>query len=371
MNSPSSISDPLRLLVVDDSALYRKLVSQVLAEADNVEVVGTACNGRVALEKIDQLRPDLITLDLEMPELDGLGVLRQLQERHSPVGAIVLSALSTEGATATTKALEAGAFDFNLKPTGASPEESLDELRRNLIPKVHAFADTKTRRASRLHSSTHVHTVPADHEVTPTDFDKPHRLPRIMAIGISTGGPKALMQLIPSLPANFPVPIVLVQHMPPVFTKTLAEELNRHSKLNVVEAAHGDALRPGSVYIAPGGKQMKLLRHGLTTSVVITDEAPERNCKPSVDYLFRSVAEIYGGDVLAAILTGMGDDGLLGCKLLKRRGATIMAQNEASCVVYGMPRQIVENNLADCILPLEKLAEQMVRLTGQEIGVCH
>lgn len=371
LNNPLSNPDPLRLLVVDDSALYRKLVSQVLAEADNVEVVGTACNGRVALEKIDQLRPDLLTLDLEMPELDGLGVLRQLQQRHSPIGAIVLSALSTEGATATTKALEAGAFDFALKPSGASTEESLRELKHHLLPKVHAFAEAKQRRASRLHTASHVYTVPADHEVTPGEFDSARRTPRIMAIGVSTGGPKALMQLLPSLPANFSVPIVLVQHMPPVFTKTLAAELHRHSNLNVVEASHGETLRAGTVYIAPGGKQMKLVRHGLTTNVVITDDAPERNCKPSVDYLFRSVAEVYGGDVLAAILTGMGDDGLLGCKLLKRRGATIMAQNEASCVVYGMPRQIVENNLADCILPLEKLAEQMVRLTGQELGVCH
>ncbi|MCO6043803.1 chemotaxis response regulator protein-glutamate methylesterase [Aeoliella sp. ICT_H6.2] len=362
--------DPLRVLVVDDSALYRKFVSEVLQEAEGVEVVGTAINGRIALEKIEQLQPDLLTLDLEMPELDGLGVLRHLQETHSSVGAIVLSALSAEGATATTRALDAGAFDFALKPTGNSPQASIAELKQSLLPKAHAFAETKSRRGSQRQAKPHLFTTPSDHEVALCDSHVARANPRILAIGVSTGGPKALMELIPLLPASFPIPIVLVQHMPPVFTKTLADELNRHSKINVVEAQHGDALRPGTVYIAPGGKQMKLERKGLSTSVVIADDPPERNCRPSVDYLFRSVSDIYGGDVLACILTGMGDDGLLGCKLLKRRGAIVMAQNEATCVVYGMPRQIVDSNLADCVLPLEKIGEEMLRLTGQETSTC-
>ncbi|WP_425400553.1 protein-glutamate methylesterase/protein-glutamine glutaminase [Aeoliella sp.] len=370
MNTPPPIIDPLRVLVVDDSALYRKLVSQVLQEADGLEVVGTACNGRVALDKIQQLRPDLITLDLEMPELDGLGVLRHLQDNHSSVGAIVLSALSAEGATATTRALDAGAFDFALKPTSKSPDASMAELKESLIPKAHAFAETKNRSTAKRAATPHPVAAPSDQDMPlcPTRAGRVN--PRILAIGVSTGGPKALSQLIPSLPANFNVPIVLVQHMPPVFTKSLADELNRHAKINVVEAQHGDMLQPGTVYIAPGGKQMKLQRAGFSSSVVISDDPPERNCRPSVDYLFRSVAEIYGGDVLACILTGMGDDGHLGCKLLKRRGAIIMAQNEATCVVYGMPRQIVDSNLADCILPLDKIGEEMLKLTGQETAAC-
>ena len=369
MTSPAN-STPIRILVVDDSALYRKFVTQVLEADSRVQVVGTAINGRAALEKIDQLKPDLLTLDLEMPELDGLGVLTHLQQNKSTVGAIVLSALSAEGATATTRALEAGAFDFALKPSSSSPAASIAELERSLIPKVHAFAEAKSRRASQLHKASHVDAAPAARD---TDYEsfRCARLPRIVAIGVSTGGPKALMQLVPALPANFPVPIVMVQHMPPVFTKTLADELDRHSRVKVVEATHGQVIQPGTVYIAPGGKQMKLVRQGLTTSIVITDDPPQKNCKPSVDYLLRSVAEIYGGDSLTAILTGMGDDGAEGCQLLKKRGGAVMAQNEASCVVYGMPRQVVENGLADCVLPLDKIPEQLAKLVGQEKAVCH
>lgn len=360
----------LRLLVVDDSALYRKFVSQVLATSELVEVVGTACNGRMALDKIEQLRPDLLTLDLEMPELDGLGVLRHLQHREPSVGAIVLSALSAEGATATTRALDAGAFDFALKPNGVSPDASLAELRQHLLPKVQAFAETKARRARPPQASLPTAPTPARvASLADSDF---HALkPRIMAIGVSTGGPKALMQLLPSLPGDFPVPIVVVQHMPPVFTRTLADELDRNSRLTVLEAQPDDVLRPGTVYIAPGGKQMKLARAGLTTKVVITDDPAERNCKPSVDYLFRSVADVYGGDCVGTILTGMGDDGLLGCRLLKRRGAAIVAQSEASCVVYGMPRQIVENNLADLVLSLDQIGSQLLDFVGRGAQACH
>lgn len=355
-------SAPLRLLVVDDSALYRKFVTQVLANHSFVQVVGTATNGKVALQKIEQLKPDLLTLDLEMPELDGLGVLQHLQRQHSPVGAIVLSAFSAEGATATTKALEAGAFDFVLKPCAASPAESITELERHLVPKVHAFFETRTRRASQGNSVNHVESALNDHLVELCDSKREGKPPSIVAIGVSTGGPKALSTLIPSLPADFPAPIVLVQHMPPVFTKTMADELNRNSRLEVVEAEHGQTIQPATVLIAPGGKQMKLVRKGGHIEVAITDDPPERNCKPSVDYLFRSVSDVYGGDCLAAILTGMGDDGLLGCKLLKRRGATIMAQSEGSCVVYGMPKQIVDHQLADCVLPLEKIGRELIHL---------
>ncbi|QDU58012.1 protein-glutamate methylesterase/protein-glutamine glutaminase [Aeoliella mucimassa] len=366
----SQATNPIRMLVVDDSALYRKFVSQVLEADERIDVVGTAVNGRVALEKIESLKPDLITLDLEMPELDGLGVLKHLQQQKSSVGAIVLSALSAEGATATTRALDAGAFDFALKPSSSSPAASIAELEHSLIPKVHAYAESKARRASRLHTASH---VDAPRVVPNTTIDASKlsgNKPRVVAIGVSTGGPKALMQLIPSLPGDFPVPIVLVQHMPPMFTKTLADELNRHSRLTVVEATHGEAIKPGTVYIAPGGKHMKLIRQGFSTTVVITDEPPEKNCKPSVDYMLRSVASIYGGDSLTAILTGMGDDGAEGCQLLKKRGGTVIAQSEASCVVYGMPRQIVEHGLADCVVPLDQIGEQLVKLVGQEMAAC-
>ncbi len=365
----NTTSNLVRLLVVDDSALYRKFVSKVLAADPGIEVVGTACNGKVALEKIDLLKPDLLTLDLEMPELDGLGVLRRLQQDQSPVGAIVLSALSAEGATATTKALDAGAFDFALKPAGASPEASIAELEKHLIPKVHAFSEARARRSLQP-KTLNVETPPTSQFEVPPPVVRGIRPPQIVVIGVSTGGPKALCQLIPSLPSDFPVPIAIVQHMPPVFTKSLADELDRQSKLTVVEAEHGQKLHAGTVSLAPGGKQMKLKRSAGSPSIVITDDPPERNCKPSVDYLFRSVADLYGGECLAAILTGMGDDGLLGCKLLKRRGATVIAQEEASCVVYGMPRQVVEHQLADFVLPLEKIGAEMLQLVGREAATC-
>lgn len=341
---------PIRVLIVDDSVVYRKVVRDVLIDAPDVEVVGVAANGRIALESTRLLKPDLFTLDLEMPELDGLGVLAELKRRESGAGAIMLSALTESGAKLTTTALELGAFDFVLKPSGVDAAANAEQLRRDLLPKIAAFA--KSRRA--------ISRPPSGAAVPAASFAKSSsHAPEIVVIGVSTGGPAALAQLLPSLPSDFPLPIVIVQHMPPVFTRTLAEGLDQTCPLHVQEGEDGAAVAAGNVYIAPGGKQVKLARSMLHTTLRVTDDPPEKNCRPSVDYLFRSVAELYRGRALGVVMTGMGDDGTVGCRLLKRHGAKIVVQDAASSVVYGMPRSVVEAGLADVISPLDGIAGEL------------
>ena len=369
MSSAKKLSEQIRVLIVDDSALYRKAISSVLSESNEIEVVGIAHNGEIALDRIEQLSPDLVTLDLQMPGIDGYGVLREIKRRGLCVSSIVLSAFSKEGARSTTKALEAGAFDFVLKPDCSDPTESKDQLRQELVPKVLALKELRDKRVKRQASSSTSVVEEGKLQSNPTSLRG--KKPSIVAIGISTGGPAALAKVIPQLPNNFPVPIVIVQHMPPVFTASLAEELNRSSALNVVEGSDGLQLAPGMVVIAPGGKQMKLEKTLTETRVIVNDDPPERNCRPSVDYLFRSLADSYGQDCLTIVMTGMGNDGLLGCRLLKRRGAFIMAQDEDSSVVYGMPKQIVENNLADLVCSLDRLPYEINNIVNKGSLVCN
>ncbi len=367
----------IRALVVDDSALYRKFVTSVLNEIPDVEVVGTATNGRIGLEKIQSLKPDLITLDLEMPELDGLGLLRELSDSGQKVPAIMISSLTAEGAKATNTALQLGAFDFVLKPVGKSPDESREQLKQDLAPKIKACLFTlhsRKRAAARASGGQSPQSVPV--KKIPQSLQgaaKPRLKPEIIGIGVSTGGPVALSKVIPQLPEDFPCPILLVQHMPPMFTKSLADDLNRTSAIEVMEAENGMVPEAGQVLIAPGGTQMRVVKMNGRPIVQITDDPPERSCRPSVDYLFRSIAHSYGNRAVGAILTGMGDDGTLGCKLLKRAGAMILTQDEASCVVYGMPRSVFEAGISDRVVPLENISGSLVaaaRLTtGQGMVV--
>jgi two-component system, chemotaxis family, protein-glutamate methylesterase/glutaminase len=355
----------VRVLVVDDSMLFRKVVRDALGAEPAIEIVGSAADGRAALEKIDALKPDVITLDLEMPEVDGLGVLRQLRQRsHSP-GVIVVSAFTDAGAALTNQALRLGAFDFVLKPSGANINDNRERLATDLLPKIRLLAE---RRQLVLEQARR----PAPAEAAPAKASEswPERPPKLVAIGISTGGPSALHEMLPRLPADLPVPVVIVQHMPPKFTRSLADDLDRRSNVHVKEAAAGDRLQAGTVYIAPGGQQMKVeaLAHGL--AVRITDDPPEKCCKPSVDYLFRSLAEQVGARVLAVIMTGMGDDGFVGCQLLKERGAHVLAQDAASCVVYGMPRQVIEHGLADVVRPLDGIAEAIDQAVRARAVAC-
>lgn len=346
----------MRVLVVDDSTIFRKVVRDALDEAQGIEVVGVACDGQAALDKIAQLKPDLLTLDIEMPVLNGLQVLERLQTLEQRPEVIMLSSLTEQGASVTTQALRLGAFDFCLKPNQSSLEASSAQLRANLLPKV----ETLLRRSRRVATAPAVEAEPVSGGVN-GQLRNDHRA---IALGISTGGPQALSALLPKLPADFPVPIFIVQHMPPLFTQSLANDLNRSCKMQVCEATNGQTVEPGVAYIAPGGRQMKITLLNGRQVIQVTEDPPEKNCRPSVDYLFRSVSLMYGGDALGVIMTGMGDDGTVGSNLLKRRGSGILVQDEASCVVYGMPRQVVDAGLADVVSPLHRLHEYMLDAVG-------
>jgi two-component system chemotaxis response regulator CheB len=362
--------DPkLRVLVVDDTIVYRKIVSSVLAEMPNVEVVGTAANGKIALEKIAQTRPDLLLLDLEMPELGGLDVLRRLKAEGSPVGAIILSALTSQHSRITLDCLTLGAFDFILKPANGTFEENLQRVRAELRPRVEAFARRReTRRllaGSRppaTPSTVSASAAPSSSSLAPSP---PKALPtkaEAVAIGISTGGPAALAEMLPRLPGDLDAAVLVVQHMPPVFTRSLAEDLDRRCRVRVSEAQDGEPVKRGQVLIAPGGKQMKVCREGAGAVVRVTDDPPENSCRPSADYLFRSVAAAYGPRAMGVIMTGMGNDGAAGCREIKARGGWIVAQDEASCVVFGMPRQPIQEGIADAVLPLSQIADEVTRV---------
>lgn len=367
----------LRVLVVDDTVTYRKIVSEVLSGWPEVEVVGTAANGKIAIQRIEQQAPDLMVLDLEMPEMDGQAVLSEIRRRKVDVGAIMLSAFTAQGAKATVAALEAGAFDFVLKPSAADMEANVATLRRELRGKITAFACQRAvnrilrgntdnaggKTASPATSSAILKAPPQ----TTVPLAGP---PQVVALGISTGGPKALTEMLPQLPANLPVPLLIVQHMPPVFTKSLADDLNTRCKLAVAEASDGQVVRPGQIWIAPGGRQMKVQRENGDIVLRITDDPPENSCRPAVDYLFRSVAEVYGGRSVAVIMTGMGSDGSVGCRRLKHCGASIIAQDEATCVVYGMPRDVIEKGLADRVVPLGGMAAEITRLVRTGSPAC-
>jgi two-component system chemotaxis response regulator CheB len=367
----------LRVLVVDDTIVYRKAVSDILAEIPGVEVVGIAHNGKIAMSKIATLKPDLLTLDIEMPEMNGLEVLAELQKNHCDIGAIMLSTLTADGSDMTMKALELGAFDFILKPqSSANLLEGKTQIKNALKPMLEAFRQSHTassllcnkgmlRPTSLLAKGAPPLTRP---QARPGIAASPRPAARtgkseIVAIGISTGGPNALSQMLPMLPGDLGVPVVVVQHMPPVFTKSLAASLDGKCALTVKEAQEAEAIQPNTVYIAPGGKQMKLVASadGKNRIIKITNDPPENSCRPSVDYLFRSVGDYYVGRTTAVIMTGMGSDGTKALQLLKQKGALVIAQNEATCVVYGMPKAPIEQGLADVIAPLNKIADEITK----------
>lgn len=368
----------LRTIVVDDSLIFRKVVRDALSEFEEVEVIDIARDGLTALEKITLQKPDLVTLDVEMPGLNGIEVLRELENRGIKTRVIMVSSQTKRGAEVTTQALSMGAFDFILKPEGSNFDESLNMLRRELEKRIAVLLPKKTTSriaakpasnhvAPKLSTSsqTNVKTRIDANDLSTTKFPS---MCKAIFIGISTGGPKALANVIPKIPAGFPFPIVIVQHMPPLFTATMAESLNGNSKLNVAEAADGMCMVAGGVYIAPGGKQL-----GVSTNVrgdlvaCVSNSAPIKSCKPSVDHMLGSIPRGVARRSLAIIMTGMGDDGRDGCTTLRAQGATVWAQSESTCTVYGMPRQIVENGLADSVFDLDALPGllgQLVRKQG-------
>ncbi len=368
----------IRVLCVDDTIVYRKAVSDIIQEIPFTELVGVAHNGKIALHKIAVLKPDLLTLDIEMPVMNGIELLAELREYHPEVGAIMLSTLTREGGELTLRALELGAFDYILKPQqSASRAEGKQLLKDLLFPIIKAFA--KSKYASPLHergalrrplpsrrNTVSAVPVPGARPIAPAAATAPFdrsRKSEIVVIGVSTGGPAALAQMLPQLPGNLGVPVLIVQHMPPLFTKSFASSLDRKCALHVKEAAEREVVQPNTVYIAPGGKQMKIIAaaDGLQRLIKITDDPPENSCRPSVDYLFRSIGDYYVNRTTAVIMTGMGMDGTKGLEVLKGKGAYVIAQDEASCVVYGMPKTPIETGLADKIVPLRKIADEIIR----------
>ena len=342
----------IRVLVVDDAVVVRRLVVEALNGDPEIEVVGTASNGKIALDLLPQLAPDAVTLDVEMPELDGLATLKAVRIAHPKLPVVMLSALTERGGSITLDCLAAGASGYVTKPSAANMGSAVERLRAELAPMLKAFCAKVSAAPAPL-----VRTAPA----------APHRRtdPEILAIGVSTGGPNALAELIPALPADFPLPVVVVQHMPPVFTRLLAERLAAKSRLSVVEAVDGDRIVPGKVFIAPGDRHLVLERRGDDVVAVLTQDPPENSCRPAVDPLFRSVGRCFGGRVLALVLTGMGRDGLRGCEVLKEAGAEVLVQDEATSVVWGMPGFVARAGLADDVLPLSKIAAEVVRRAGR------
>lgn len=363
------LKTPLRVLVVDDTALYRKIVKHSLEDFPNVEVVGTAHNGLDALEKIRKLKPDMITLDLEMPELDGIGVLKQLQEDGSATKVVVVSSTTRESVDTTISALNLGAFDFFVKPSGSDVQANIAHIQKALKNDLYAFAEVMQTQKPVQRKSTPKKTQKKSTVRKPKTTQAPGskvQTSEIVVIGISTGGPDALMELIPQLPGDLQVPVLIVQHMPALFTASLAKRLNELSTISVKEARHFQSIRPGEVLIAPGGRQMKIGRAGKENIIKITDDPPEQHCRPSVDYLFRSVAKVYREKALGVIMTGMGHDGTESCRVLHEYGAPLIAQDESSCVVYGMPRLLIEEGLVKKGTPLEYIDEEIIRHVGYE-----
>ena len=371
---------PVRVLVVDDSVVVRRLVSHVLSSDPEIEVVGTAPNGRLALTKLAQVAPDLVTLDVEMPEMDGLTALRELRAQGHTLPVIMFSTLTERGAAATLDALEAGASDYVTKPANVgSLDESLSQVRRELVPKIKALVPRRTAgaasggRAPLVPAARSAGSSPAAAASSSVDATKvvlavrrtrpsPYR---VLAIGCSTGGPEALTTLLAGLPADLPVPVVVVQHMPPVFTRQFAARLDRNLPFTVVESAGGEQLRAGHVYLAPGDHHLRLIRRDTTVFTALDQEPPENFCRPAVDVLFRSAAEVFGPGVLAAVLTGMGTDGRRGSQEIVGRGGSVLVQDADTSVVWGMPGAVAQAGVAEEVLPLPRLAAALaLRLTG-------
>jgi two-component system chemotaxis response regulator CheB len=349
----------VRVLVVDDSALMRKLIPQMLEADPSIEVVGTAMDGTFCLKKIEELKPNVVTLDLQMPGMNGIDTLKEIMRRN-PLPVIVVSSHSTEGASVTFKALGLGAFDFVTKPQDAS--QHMADTAKELIAKIKAAADCKVVRPGSFRAA-----APAE-KISATKAPKPSKL---VAIGISTGGPQALEFLLAQLPPDFPGAIVVVQHMPEGFTEMFARRLDELCSLRVKEAQSGDTLQAGRVLICPGSRHVKVKRLTMGDIVVLNDDVRVNGHRPSVDVLFHSAAEEFGSQAVAVIMTGMGDDGAEGLGAVKRAGGMTIAQSEESCVVYGMPKAAIERGYATRVIALDVLSSTLQALCGRNTSEGH
>lgn len=361
------MQEKIKVLIVDDSLVFRKAVETVLMQEEDIQVIGSAWNGVKALDFIRKNKPDIVTLDIEMPELDGLETLKAIQELNdsgegTPIGVVMLSAFTKAGADITVKALQMGAFDFISKPETSSVEDSVEILRTQLPPRIRAWRSGK----KLSHFTTQPKPAPVPPQVVRPRFEKlkpAYVRHQVLLIGVSTGGPKALNDMLPALCSLISLPILIVQHMPPKFTKSLAEQLAKKcSNYKVVEASEGDVVNPYNVYIAPGGMHMTVQKDSAEVVIALNEERPENGCRPSVDVLFRSAAGVYGSKALALILTGMGSDGNKGLSVLRTNGVYVIAQDEASSVVWGMPGSAVAAGNADEIVPLMEIPEAVLRI---------
>jgi len=367
----------VKVLVVDDSGFFRRRVTEILSADPNIQVVGTATNGREAIDQALALKPDVITMDYEMPMMDGITAVRTIMQR-CPTPVLMFSSLTHEGARVTLDALDAGAVDYlpkNFEDISRNPEK----IRQMLCEKIHTISRSNRRLGSFAQAPVHSHAPGSTKSAHPHPAPAParpsaapaHSAPaapsassptpkrrsyKLVAIGTSTGGPVALQRVLTQLPANFPAPIVLIQHMPAAFTKAFAERLDKLCRISVKEAADGDLLRPGLALLAPGGKQMMVDGRG---AVKILPGDERLNYKPCVDITFGSAARSYNDKVLAVVLTGMGADGREGARMLKQAGSQVWAQDEASCVIYGMPMAIVKANLADAVYGLDDIGRHL------------
>ena len=369
-------SQQLKVLIVDDTVVYRRILTEVIESFEDTLLVGTAPHGRLALTKLETEPVDLVLLDVEMPEMSGLETLRHIRRLYPDTGVIMISGANASSAAYTMEALAQGALDFVRKPDGTDSEANRTELKDLLKPLLRHMRTRKNLRGGPVPSVAAAPVTPPRPVAPPAPAPAPPPRPArsvgrptrfdVVGIGVSTGGPNALAEVIPLLPADLRVPVLLVQHMPPLFTASLAEHLAQRSKVKVSEAREGEPVLPGHVYIAPGGKHMVIRRVGDAGQPIIglNENPPENSCRPSVDVLFRSMAAQYEGNILAVVMTGMGSDGCEGVRALKRKGCHSLTQTEDTCVVYGMPLAVFEAGLSDEQVPLPRLAARITHLVN-------
>jgi two-component system chemotaxis response regulator CheB len=349
----------IKVLVVDDSAFMRKVISDILSSDDYIEVIGTARNGKDGIDKAQLLKPHVITLDVEMPVMDGITALEKLLELNPAPKVIMLSSLTNNGGEATMKALEAGAIDFVSKPTSSLVHFKIEDIKEDLINKVKSAITSNLLRYAE-HTGSPIRVKTESKQITPFQGD----LKYIISIGTSTGGPRALQEVIPYLPANIPAAVLIVQHMPPGFTKSLALRLDALSEINVKEAENGDVLKPGWAYLAPGDYHLSVNKASRDYIININQDMPMTGHRPSVNYMMNSVADCGHKNLIAVMMTGMGSDGSIGIAKIKAAGGKTIAQNEATCVVYGMPKSAVATGTIDKIVALNDIAKEIIKFTG-------